>query len=314
MRVERAAMRRATKRGDTRKRRAALICLLAGGVLCAAQTVGPSLAQSVAPAAALTAAQAQALVDRALANELKATEDSSHPMRYVLRKTTPRLATTKEIFETRDGAVALLIATNGQALSAADAQKEQARLDALLENPGQQRHRKQAEDADAARALKVLRALPSAFLYQYAGAMDTPAGTEERYSFKPNPGFTPPDLETEVLTAMSGEIRVDPTSERVTHLEGRLEDDVDFGWGILGRLNKGGWITLDQANVCGDAWRTVHLQMSMNGRVFFRTRVFDTTEEQTQYAPLPAGLSYARAIDTMRHDSKLLDSKQLGSR
>jgi hypothetical protein len=278
MHAERAAKRRWVT----------LVTLLAGGVLASAQP------------AALTPAQAQALIDRALANELKAAEDSSHPMRYVLRKTTPRLATIKEIFETRDGEVALLVSANGQPLSEADAQKEQARLDALLENPGMQRHRKQAEDADAARALKVLRALPSAFLYQYAGAMDTPAGTMERYTFKPNPGFTPPDLETEVLTAMSGEIRIDPANERVTHLEGRLEEDVDFGWGILGRLNKGGWITIDQANVGGDAWRTVHLQMSMSGRVFFRTRVFDATEEQTQYAPLPVGLDYAKAIEMMR--------------
>jgi hypothetical protein len=275
---------------------AVCIALLAGGVLCAAQPI--------AQPAALTPTQAQALVERALANELKTTEDVSHPMRYVLRKTSPRLSTTKEIFETRDGAVALLMATNGQPLSAADEQKEQARLDALLQNPGLQRHRKQAEDADAGRALKVLRALPSAFVYEYAGPMDTPAGRAERYTFKPNPAFTPPDLETEVLTAMSGEIRIDPARERVTHLEGRLEDDVDFGWGILGRLNKGGWIVVDQAKVCGDAWRTVHFQMSMSGRVFFRTRLFDTTEDESQYAPLPAGLSYAQAIDSMRQDSK----------
>jgi hypothetical protein len=282
-----------------KRRWAALTCLLAGGVFCAAQTAG----QFSAGAAALTPAQAQTLVERALANELKATEDSSHPMRYVLRKTSPRLTATKEIFETRDGAVALLVAVNDQPLSTADQQKEQARLDALLENPGLQRHRKQAEDADAARALKVLRALPSAFLYQYAGPMDTPAGTVERYTFKPNPGFTPPDLETGVLTAMSGEIRIDPASERVTHLEGRLEDNVDFGWGFLGRLNKGGWISIDEANVGGDAWRTVHFQMSMSGRVFFRTRVFETSEDESQYAPLPAGLPYAQAINTIRQET-----------
>jgi hypothetical protein len=273
--------------------------LLAGGVSCPAQFV----AQPIAQAAALTPAQAQALVDRTLANELKAAEDASHPMRYTLRKTSPRLSTTKEIFETTDGEVALLIATNGQPLSAPDEQKEQARLDSLLRDPGLQRHRKGAEDADAARALKVLRALPSAFLYQYAGPMDTPARTVERYTFKPNPGFTPPDLETAVLTAMSGEVCIDPASERVTHLEGWLKGDVDFGWGILGRLNKGGWIAIEQADVGGGAWRTVHFQMSMSGRVFFRTRVFDTTEDESQYAPLPVGLSYTQAIETMRQES-----------
>ena len=56
-------------------------------------------------------------------------------MRYRLRKTSPRLTSTKEIFETKDGAVARLILINDKPLSAADEQKEDARLDALLERP-----------------------------------------------------------------------------------------------------------------------------------------------------------------------------------
>jgi hypothetical protein len=267
-----------------------LICLFGAGVLCAAQ---PSL---------LTPEQAQALLDRALQNELNAAEDAGHPMRYTLRKTTPRLTTTKVIFETKDGEVARLIAIDDKPLSAADEQKEQARLDSLLENPGLERHRKQSEDADAARALKVLHALPTAFLYQYAGSMETPAGAVERFTLRPNPAFTPPDLETEVLTAMSGEIRIDPRSERVTRLEAHLDHDVEFGWGILGRMYKGGWITIDQADVGGGVWRSVRLQMAMSARVVFRTRVFDTTEEESEFAPLPVGLSYAQAIARMREE------------
>src|ERR1019366_8036530 len=39
------------------------------------------------------------LVRRALATELSAARDSSHPMRYRLRKSSPRLTSTKEIIE-----------------------------------------------------------------------------------------------------------------------------------------------------------------------------------------------------------------------
>ena len=190
-------------------------------------------------------------MDRALANELRAAQDASHPMRYRLRKTSPRLTTTKEIYETRDGDVARLIAINDKPLSAADEQKEEARLDALLGDPGKQRRRKQAEDDDAGRALKVLRALPNAFLYQYAGSGQGPAGKVEKFTFRPNPDFSPPDLETQVLTEMAGEIWIDAAHERVVRLEGHLQQDVDFGWGILGRLNKGGWIVIEQADVGG---------------------------------------------------------------
>src|ERR1700757_1836027 len=116
-------------------------------------------------------AQAQApdvsIVKRALATELFCAQDTQHPMRYRLHKTSPRLSTTKDIFETRDGAVARLVAINKKPLSTSDEQKEQARLDSLLSDPGHQRHRKQAEDEDLARVSKVLRALPTAFTYRY---------------------------------------------------------------------------------------------------------------------------------------------------
>ena len=41
--------------------------------------------------AALSPAQAQALAGRALAAELRASQDASHPMRYRLRQSSPRL-------------------------------------------------------------------------------------------------------------------------------------------------------------------------------------------------------------------------------
>ncbi len=90
------------------------------------------------------------------------------------------------------------------------------------------------EDVDMGRVLKVLRALPKAFLYQYAGTIAVNSGTVQKFTFKPNPAFNPPDLETQVLTVMSGEIWVDVSHERVIRLEGHLQQDVDFGWGILG--------------------------------------------------------------------------------
>lgn len=246
----------------------------------------------------------KALVDRALANELHAAQDSRHPMRYQLRKTSPRLTTTKEIFETSDGEVARLVAIDDKPLSEADEQKEEARLDELLGNPGRQRHRKQAENEDEDRALKVLRVLPYAFVYQYAGSAESPSGKMEKFTFRPNPSFNPPDLETELLTQMAGEIWIDAMHERVTHLDGHLQQDVDFGWGILGRLNKGGWILIEQADVGDGLWRIVNFKMQMSGRVVFKTRVFDTTEEETHFAPLPVGLSYQKAIEMTRGESK----------
>lgn len=261
--------------------------------------VSLGLAISAAPAA-MEPAQAQALVKQALAAELQASQDTSHPMRFLLRKVSPHSTTTKEIVETRDGDVARLLSVSDQPLTPASEQQEQARLDGLLTYPERQRHRKQSEQDDTGRAMKILRALPTAFLYDYAGPVESPAGTVEKFNFHPNPSFAPPNLESQILTVMSGAILIDPVEKRVVRLEGHLEQDINFGWGILGRLNKGGWIAMDQTDMGDGHWHLVQFQMVMSGRVLFKNKTFDTVEVESRFAPVPSGLDYRQAIQMLR--------------
>jgi hypothetical protein len=242
------------------------------------------------------------LVLRALAAEVTAAQDTSHPMEFLLRKSTPRLTSTKAIVQTRDGAVARLLSINDAAPSPSDRKKDEARLDALLADPSRQQKRKQGEQNDTGRVLKVLRALPKAFIYQYQGPVTVGAETLQRYTFAPNPKFNPSDLELLVLTAMRGELTVDSARERVVCLEGHLQQDVDIGWGLIGRLNKGGSILIEQADIGQGQWRIVRFQMAMNGRVLFKARSFDTTEEQSHFEPVPLDLTYQQAIQMLRSD------------
>jgi hypothetical protein len=243
------------------------------------------------------------IVKQALAAELRSAQDTQHPMRYRLHKASPRLSTTKDIFETKDGAVARLLAINGKPLSASEEEKEQARLNALLLEPNRQRHRKQSEEEDLGRVTKVLRALPEAFVYHYVESGVGPTGAVEKFSFEPNPNFDPPDLETQALTAMAGEIWIDRAQLRVARLEAHLERDVDFGWGILGRLYKDGWIVIEQNDVGNNQWRIVRFQMVMSGRIIVKTKSFDTTEEESLFTPVPLGMGYSQAIQMLKSSS-----------
>jgi hypothetical protein len=269
----------------------AFCVLLPSASLCAQGTQPP-----------LSQAQAQALVQRALASESAAAQDLSHaghPMRYLLHKTSPRLTSTKAIVETRDGDVARLLSINDQPLGPADEQREQTRLDALESNPGLQQHRKQSEDSDAASAMKVLRVLPAAFVYEFIGTGTANAAPVEKFSFKPNPQFSPPDFETGVLTAMIGEIWIDPVQERVVRLAGSLRQDKEIALG-LAELDKGGWIEINQADVGGHQWRIVHLKLVMNTRILFKRKPSDSVQEYSQFVPLPAGMTYRQAIAVLR--------------
>jgi hypothetical protein len=240
------------------------------------------------------------LVYRALQNEISAAQDGSHPMQYTLRRSTPRLTSTKQIVETKDGAVARLLTVNDAELSPLDRQKDDARLDTLLADPSRQRKRKQNEQDDAGRALKVLRALPKAFLFAPSGEDSSGAGKIAHFAFRPNPKFSSGDLELLVLTAMAGTLTVDVAHERVIRLEGHLQQDVDIGWGILGRLNKGGWLTIDQAEIGSGIWRITRFQLDMSGRVFFKTKSFNTIEEESRFAAVPRDMTYQQAIQLLR--------------
>ena len=261
---------------------------------------GRSYGQAAAPG--LAPADAQALVQRALANEMDAAQNAGHLMRYTLRKITPRFTTTKKIVETSDGDVARLMEVNGEPLSREAEQREMARLDALTVNQADQDHRRQTEDSDRVRALKILRALPIAFVYTYTGPGTSAVGPVETYSFAPKPGYSPSGMETQILTGMTGNIAVDPVAGRVTRLEGHLRKDVNFGWGIVGRLNKGGWIVIDQAPVVDRQWRAVRLQLLMTGRILFITKNYDMLEEQSNYRPVAKDLDYREAIGMVKKE------------
>src|SRR5208337_887534 len=86
-----------------------LLCVLPWAVVSHGQPAASSLE-------ALSPTQATAMVGRALATELRTAQDPGHPMRYLLRKSSPRLTTTKDIVETREGAVARLLSVNDNPL------------------------------------------------------------------------------------------------------------------------------------------------------------------------------------------------------
>jgi hypothetical protein len=99
---------------------------------------------------------------------------------------------------------------------------------------------------------------------------------------------------------MTGELWIDASQERITRLEGHLQQDTTYGWGILGKLDKGGWLVIEQTEIGGRQWRIARFQMKMNLRILFKTKNFDTVEEMTQYAPVPPGLGYRQAIQMLR--------------
>lgn len=240
---------------------------------------------------------AQTIVKHASFNELKASNES-HPYRYSLHKVDDNKVTTKVIVETKDGDVARLIAMDDKPLSPEANQAELDRLNNLRDHPDIQQHRHKKEQEDGVRENEMVRLLPDAFLYHYEGMVPGPNGPAYRLTFKPNPSFTPPDREAEVYHGMMGELWVDKGQERMVKLDAHLIADVNFGWGILGKLYKGGSILVEQADVGDHHWEATHMKLDLTGKaLMLKSLSFQTTEDASDFYRVPdAGYQSAIAL------------------
>ena len=270
---------------------AILLTLLAGST--PAQTA-PSSPQSQKPI------QPQRLVSAAVATELKQGYGQRPYFVYRLNKQTTHLNRVQSIYETQDGDVACRLAADGAALTGADWQAEEARLLRLREQPALQKHRRRRELDDVHHFEKFLRALPDAFDYTDTGRVQTAAGEAERLTFAPRRGYQPSDYETRLLRSMRGEIWIDARQQRIAYFSGELFQNVDFGWGLLGTIQKGGTLTIQQAEAVPGVWTLSELKVDITGRALLVEKVQEHIHERaTGYALAAPVRSYTQAIDTL---------------
>ena len=81
------------------------------------------------------------------------------------------------------------------------------------------------------------------------------------------PQYRPSSNEAKVFHAMEGVLLIDAKQTRLAKLTGKLISDVDFGFGILGRLRKGGTFEVVQSEVAPNDWEVSLLDVHISGRV-----------------------------------------------
>ena len=213
--------------------------------------------------------------------------------RYWIEKDAQKQSKLEEQVETADGPITRLLSTSGRPLSAADEESERARLDHWLNSPQEQERHRQDYADDEKRIGRILALLPQAFLFA-DGGMEKGC---VHLRFRPNPAYPPHSIEARIFHAMSGDMWVDLRGKRLVRLDGQLDENVDFGYGLLGRLYKGGWFRLQRTQVSATDWKTERLEVHMNGRAFFlKTISRETSEVRGGFAPVPPGLSLAQGM------------------
>ena len=118
-----------------------------------------------------------------------------------------------------------------------------------------------------------------------------------------SPASIRPTRKRELLSGIQGELWIDQAQERMVRLDAHLFEDVDFGWGILGRLYKGGSIRIENADVGNHNWQLQRMKLDLTGKaLMLKTLTFRITENGTGYELVPREMSYKDGI-------RLLQSK-----
>ncbi len=252
------------------------------------------------------------LVRQTIDNELKPDPSHTH-FAYRLVKKKASGTQTFEMIETKDGTIGRLLLLNGQPLSPEQRSKEDKRLQRLINDPSQLAQKLKSQQADDRRTRAMLRAMPDAFLYQYAGTQNIePWGEVAVLNFTPNPKFNPPSRETMVYEGMKGTMWITIPADRLAKIEAKLFKDVEFGWGILGHLDQGGQFVVEQKPVAGGQWEPAHMVLSFDGKaLIFKTIHIHDDQTTSDYRPVSPDLTIAQAIDMLKkQDGEVAENRK----
>jgi hypothetical protein len=257
-----------------------------------------------------------AVVRRATQNEIAATGPTKAPFFMYKDHTQYRdHSITTEAIETAEGGLNRTLAKNGKPLTAQEQADADKKLKDYAYDKDARRKKRLSNRDDDQRAATLMRSLPDAFNYTVNGVTKAANGHEMvRLGFKAKPGWSAPTHETRVLEGMQGNMLIDKTAGRIAEINGELFKDVDFGWGILGRLFKGGKFIIHQADVGQGKWEETQERLQFSGKILMvKTLTIDSNETMADFRPVPSNVTTAQALQLLQNPDEVVASNGEGT-
>jgi len=239
---------------------------------------------------------AQQLAADVVYNELQDSERDSF-WQYRSIRVSGSQDVVREQVETAQGPIFRVIADHGRPLDEDERRSEEQRLNELVNKPDAMARVEQEHLKDEERMRRVIAMLPQAFLYEYAGPSED---DEVHLTFRPNPAFTPSSYDGRIVHALSGTLVVNRRLKRLVAMRGQLMDRVDFGYGLLGYVEKGGTFAIQREQVSATRWKASLIEVHVQGRVLlFRNVGKDQMEVRTDFRPVPHDISLTSAKERL---------------
>jgi hypothetical protein len=248
----------------------------------------------------------QQLIREVVTNELKPDPPGTTKFAYRDHKENAHGSQTELLVEAKETMVGLIVERDGRPLTAQEHENELARVRRFVNDPEELKKKEHREKEDADHEAQIMRALPDAFVYTFAGKEDGHIDLGEegveliKLNFEPNPNYVPPTRVEQVLAGMKGFVLIDPRENRLAEIDGTLFRSVEFGWGILGRLEKGGHFIVKQADVGGDHWELTSMDLAFSGKILLvKNLKVHSKDVFSDFRPVPANLTFAEGLELL---------------
>jgi len=236
-----------------------------------------------------------ALIARAAERE-RAELENPKPYRYQERLDWNWGSETRSVIETAEGRADRIVLFDGEPLSPEQQAKQQHRLEKLMSDRDALKNELKDQKSETQRRIRIVKAFPRAFFFDYAGMEKGLL----RFNFRPDPDFSPKDRETQMYRGMEGSVWIEPAQERIVRIEGILVKDVNFGWGIVGHLNKGGIYEIAQTQLSPGKWRITKLNVDLKGKTFLINSFrFQRKETNSRFQPVSSELTLQEAVQEL---------------
>lgn len=235
------------------------------------------------------------LVHEVVYNEMQ--DHNTHGLwRYWVEQHSQNGTQTELQVETTAGPVSKLVKTNGRPLDPQDSREEENRLRSLIDSPGQQLLRRREYEEDEKRVTVVLGMLADAYLLEDAGEED---GCRH-LRFRPDPSYVPRSMDARVMRSLQGDLWIDLRAKRLARIEAHFSQNVDFAFGLLGHIDKGGWFNMQRVQVSPSEWKTERLEIHLSGRaMLFKSLSRETSEVRGGFAPVPSGIGLDQGVQLL---------------
>ncbi len=235
---------------------------------------------------------ARALVQSIVTNELAA--DAKDHSRWMFRDANKvrGKSTVKLVVQTPEGDISKTIEINGHPLTPQQQQADKQKMHRFVTDASVRQKQRQSQQQDDKKAAAMTKMLPDAFLWRKTGE----SGDEATLAFKPNPKFNPPTREARVFAAMKGTMVVDTKQKRIKSLKGTLAKNVDFGFGLLGKLQKGGTFEVERQEIGPGIWDITTTHIHIHGHALIFKSINEQQDEVTSdYKPAPKSITLQEA-------------------